>query len=50
MLSPYQLGKTLEKLRTNKHMSQVEVSEHINISPKHYQSGNMVIVIQILNH
>lgn len=34
MLSPYQLWKTLEKLRTNKHMSQVEVSEHINISPK----------------
>lgn len=34
MLSSYQLGKTLEKIRNEKHLSQVEVSENIHISPK----------------
>lgn len=34
MLSSYQLGKALEKIRNEKHLSQVEVSENINISPK----------------
>ena len=34
MLSSYQLGEALEKIRNEKHLSQVEVSENIHISPK----------------
>lgn len=34
MLSSYQLGKTLERIRNEKHLSQVEVSGNIHISPK----------------
>ena len=34
MLSSYQLGEALEKIRNEKHLSQVEVSENIHISSK----------------
>lgn len=52
MLSSYQLGKTLEKIRNEKHLSQVEVSENIHISPKtlsKWEHGESYLDLQALD-
>lgn len=42
------LGDNLKKARKNKHLSQKDVAEHLNISDNLYQSGKQIKIIQTM--